>query len=346
MAEATTLTSWAAAIATALKARGVDADSLLVRAGLDPALIDQAGARYPTRAMTRFWELAVAATEPSLSLEVPRYVRPATMNALGASLGVSRTLGDALLRMARYSRLVTDAADIALELDGPRANVVYRVPVTDLPLANAAYEAFMATAVGLSRLMTGHSRGLLACEFRHPAPVDPSPYQRFFGCEVRFQQARNRLVFDAATLAAPLPGADDAVARRYDTAAAEYLARFDAQPMAQRVRELLIRQLPSGEPTRAAIAAALHLTPRTLLRRLAAEHTHWKALLNEVRRELALSYLRQGRSAAEITYLLGFGNPSNFTRAFHRWAQQSPSGWRRANRVSSAPDNPGRAGSS
>lgn len=332
MSEPTTLATWAAAIAGALRARRVDADALLTQAGLDPALIHKPGARFPTRGMTRFWNLAVQATEPALALEVPRHVRPTTMHALGLSLRASRTLEDALLRMARYSRLVTDAADIAIEIDGAQINAVYRPPLHDLPLAHAAYEAFMATAVDLGRIMTGSPAGLLSCEFHHPAPADISAYQRFFACPLRFQAPRNRLIFDRALLQAPLPGADAALARHYDSAAADYLARFDAHPVSRRVRDLLIRSLPSGEPTREAIAAALHLTPRTLLRHLATEDTHWKALLNEVRRELACSYLRQGHSAAEITYLLGFGDPGNFTRAFKRWTGVAPMAWLRASR--------------
>lgn len=342
MAEPTTLSSWAAAVAAALHARGIDAQALLLQAGLDPALIDRPGARYPTRGMTRFWALAIAATEPALTLEVPDHVQPQTMHALGAALAASRSVEDALLRIARYSRLVSDAADIVLEIEAGRIGVIYRPPVQAPPLADAAFEAFMASAARLAQQLTGtRSGGLQLCEFRHPAAVDPTPYRRYFGCPVRFGAARNRLLFDLATARAPLPGADETAARLHDVVAADYLARFDAQPVAQRLREQLIRHLPSGEPTRAALAAALHLTPRTLLRRLAAEGTNWKTLLNDVRRELALSYLRQNRSAAEITFLLGFADPANFTRAFRRWTGTSPREW-----LSSARDNRARADSS
>ncbi len=336
MSEPTTLASWAAAVAGALRTRGLDATALLAQAGLDPALLDKPGARYPTRGMTRFWALAIEATEPSLSLAVPHHVQPATMHALGQSLRASRTLADALMRMVRYSRLVSDAADILLDAGDTQVDLIYRAPARDLPLADAAFEAFMATAVNLGRALAGTEEGLLACEFRHAAPADLAPYQQFFRCPLRFGAADNRLRFDRALLEAPLPGADDATTRHYDATASEYLKRFDAQPVSQRVRELLIRHLPSGEPTREALAAALHLTPRTLLRRLAAEETHWKALLNDVRRELALSYLRQGRSAAEITWQLGFADPSNFTRAFKRWTGTSPSAWRQQQSRSSA----------
>lgn len=279
--------------------------------------------------MTRFWQLAIDATEPALALDVPDHVQPQTMHALGASLAASRSIEEALLRIARYSRLVTDAADIVLELEPDRVNVIYRAPTRDLPLANAAFEAFMATGVQMARQLGGGNGGLLACEFRHAAPsAGTAAYRRYFGCPVRFAARDNRLVFDRLRVQAPLPGADERAARLHDAAAAGYLARFDAQPVSQKLREQLIRHLPSGEPTRARLAAALHLTPRTLLRRLAAENTNWKTLLNDVRRELALSYLRQNRSAAEITYLLGFADPANFTRAFRRWTGTVPTRWK------------------
>lgn len=337
MSEPTTLASWAAAIAGALRARGCDPAPLFAQAGLDYAATAMAGMRFPVRGMTRLWQLAVATTaDPAFALDVPRYVRPATLHALGQSLRASLSLEDALLRMARYSRLVTDGAELALETDGTTIAAVYLPPRHDVPLADAAYEAFMATAVQLGRALAGANDGLLACEFRHAAPADQRPYERFFGCPVRFGERRNRLVFDPAKLQAPLSGGDPQRVRSLDAAAAAYLARFDAAPVSQRVRELVIRRLPAGEPTRADIAAALRLTPRTLLRRLAAEGASYKDLLNDARRELALSYLRQGRSAAEITYLLGFADPSNFTRAFKRWIGAAPTTWRERTLKSSA----------
>ena len=337
MSEPSTLASWAAAVADALSARHIAAGPLLEQAGLDPQLLRQPGARYPARGMTRFWELAVQASDESLPLAVPRHVQPATMHVLGLSLRASRTLQDALLRMVRYSRLVTDAADIQISIGESEIELIYRAPTRELRLADAAYVAFMATAVDLGRMLAGARHGLLACELRLPTPRDPAPYREFFGCPLRFGAPRNALRFARDALETPLPGADDHAARHYDAAASEYLARFDSSPVSQRLRELLIRDLPSGEPTREALAAAMHLTPRTLLRRLASEGTNWKLLMNELRRELALSYLRQGRSAAEITWLLGFADPANFTRAFKRWMGQTPSGWRAAQAPRGAP---------
>ena len=83
--------------------------------------------------------------------------------------------------------------------------------------------------------------------------------------------------------------------------------------------------MPSGCATEQSLAAALNVTPRTLQRRLREEGTTYNALLEEVRRELATHYVRQSeRSINEITCLLGFSEPSNFTRAFKRWTGSTP----------------------
>ena len=69
----------------------------------------------------------------------------------------------------------------------------------------------------------------------------------------------------------------------------------------------------------------LHVSLRSLQRKLKEEDTSYKDLLEETRRQLALQYLRDSRrSIGEITYLLGFSEPSNFTRAFKRWTGKSP----------------------
>lgn len=330
VAEPTTLASWASAIARALQARGCDARQLFLQAGLDYDGIDQAETRFPLRRMTRLWALAVDASgAPPLALQIPQFVQPHTMHALGPALHSSPTLMDALLRTARYSRIVTDAADLLIELHPQTVDVIYRTPAHDIPLADAAYEAFMATAAHIAFALSGRRDAMKRIEFRHTCSGSEAPYREHFGCPVRFGGDANRMVYDRAAADAPLPGGNERRALRHDAAAAAYLARFDAQPYSQRVREQLIRDLPAGEPTRDTVAAALGLQPRTLLRRLAGEQTNFHALLNQTRRELALAYLREGRTAADATFLLGFGDPSNFGKAFRRWTGMSPQQWRR-----------------
>ena len=83
-------------------------------------------------------------------------------------------------------------------------------------------------------------------------------------------------------------------------------------------------------PTQEAIAAAMHLTTRTLIRRLKKEGSAYKEILEELRRDYAQTLLGNARlTVADISVLLGYREPANFGRAFRRWFGSSPAHWRR-----------------
>jgi AraC-like DNA-binding protein len=95
--------------------------------------------------------------------------------------------------------------------------------------------------------------------------------------------------------------------------------------VAARVRALLLKAMPSGDLDQDGVARSLHQSASTLQRRLRAEGTSFQRLLDATRREQALEYLMEGRhSLANITFLLGFADQSNFTRAFRRWTGKTP----------------------
>jgi len=92
---------------------------------------------------------------------------------------------------------------------------------------------------------------------------------------------------------------------------------------------VIIRRLPDGEPRRDAVAGELHMSERTLQRRLQDEATSFLQLLDDTRRELAEQYLsRLQLSLAQAAYLLGFADQSSFFRACRRWFKLSPSQYR------------------
>jgi AraC-like DNA-binding protein len=108
------------------------------------------------------------------------------------------------------------------------------------------------------------------------------------------------------------------------------LAQFSDQPsLGSRVREWLIAQLRGGNPRIDALAEHLHMSERTLRRRLGEEGTSFKRILDEVRRELAIGYVQERQlSTGEIAFLLRYSEPSAFQRAFKRWTKLTPSEYR------------------
>jgi AraC-like DNA-binding protein len=95
------------------------------------------------------------------------------------------------------------------------------------------------------------------------------------------------------------------------------------------VVDKIVEKLPDGAPGQQQIAAALHVSNRTLQRKLREENTSFKELLKDTRMQLARKYLRSpGRSVVETAYLLGFSEPSTFSRAFKRWTGVAPAQYR------------------
>lgn len=326
-----TLTSWARAIRKALDAAGVDSARLFDEAGLDLGALADPQARYPVERTNRLWRLAVEATgDPAFGLVVARQAGPLMFHALGYSLVASATLREAFERLLRYFRVVSNGAEISFEREAAHYRCEIVVRPGDIEPAHESIDAFASVILRMCRGLYRRDYAPLRVSLRRPPPADIAPYERAFRTpDLQFGAATNALWFDAADFEQVLESANPELARHNDEVAARYLARFGRSSVRERLRAALIEQLPSGEPSQDRAAAALHLSARSLQRRLADEGTSYKALLDETRRELAVSYLREGRSSiSEITYLLGFSDSSSFTHAFRRWTGVAPSRWR------------------
>jgi AraC-like DNA-binding protein len=148
---------------------------------------------------------------------------------------------------------------------------------------------------------------------------------------VRFGRPLTKLVFDASVLTLPLVGADPALGSLLERQAAELLADSPRRgAFAGRVRSLIKEGLPGGEARMDSVCRRLGVSARTLQRKLREEGTSFQELLEETQRALAEFYLRKpGVAICEISYSLGFAQPSAFHRAFRRWTGLTPKAFRR-----------------
>src|SRR5438270_610790 len=142
-------------------------------------------------------------------------------------------------------------------------------------------EMLAAEGLDLRGLLAAPEIPLLAVELAYPAPADPVPYRDAFGCVPRFDATGNSLLFSLAELRQPLRTSNPVLAELHERYAGEYLRRFDDTLTSYRVRELIMRRLPAGEPRRDEIAIALHTSERTLQRRLEDEETSFVQLLDD-----------------------------------------------------------------
>jgi len=326
----TNLASSALSMWRALESYGIDPAVLFKRAGLDPQKLYDANARYRDSRLYELWQLSVEATgDPYIGLKVASCWHPSAAHALGYAWLASATLKDALERTVRYYRMMTDKEELILEESNEEFRLIIENPAVDYPTAPEDLDASFAALVYLCRMCYGESFKPLRLTMRRPELPDSAPFAEHFRAPIQYSGNEDSVWLDKAEALILLPTANAEVARASDKIVQEYLARFDRSSVAMQVRARLTEQLSSGHATQESVADTLHMSLRSLQRRLKNERTSYKGLLDDTRRELAAHYIAEShRSINEITYLLGFSEPSNFSRAFRRWTGKSPSAYR------------------
>lgn len=333
----TTSSSWAMGIVKSLEMDGLDCQALFTECGLVYADLENPDARFSQDSITRLWQRAVQISgNPAIGLNMARTVRPASFSVAGYALMSSRTLKEGFERLVRYLRIISDSAELSLRLMPEGYALILAVHGDHIQPTRQSTEASMAVALAFCAWLTGRPLHPHKVLLKGDRPADIEPYQKFFHAPLTFNAAHDALVFERSDVEAALPTADEAMARLHDRFAGEFLVRFSANRVTHQTRQVLCRLLPRGEPKREAVARSLHMSQRTLQRRLQEEGTGFQALLDDTRRELAEQYLNQPQmSLLEIAYLLGFADPSNFFRAFRRWFDETPGEYRLRNTVQS-----------
>ncbi|MCU0804933.1 MAG: AraC family transcriptional regulator [Burkholderiales bacterium] len=331
-ATATALLSPALNLYRALEARGLDAAALFRRAGCDPELLRVQETRVTNRTVRRLYEVAEEATgDVCIGIDVGAQFRGVAMHALGHAWLASGTLAEAMLRISRYTRVLSEFwhADLREEPAGVRFAIAYRDRDAYGPLSR--HDAVLAATVKLARITYGEAFAPLEVTVQRERPGCAHRFEEWFRAPIVWAAPQPSLLFRREDLSRPLATANSDVAVASEQIAADYAARLDRDDIRTRVKRELLGVLPSGAPSQMRIARSVGLSSRTLHRRLAESETSFAALLDETRRDLALEYLRRSDYAVgEVAYMLGFAETSSFNRAFKRWTGLSPSDYRRA----------------
>jgi AraC-like DNA-binding protein len=331
--EPTTISSVARLVGETLQdAYGIDPDGLFRDSRIDAEKFARPGSRVPFSKMNVLWKLATDATgDVEFGVKVGSRVTPGDFYVLGHAWLASQSLLGAFHRLARFLHVLSTALS-ALEIrdQGDCCALVETTADRTVGPQPAALDAGIAALLRM-------------CDFVTTEPVRPRrvilprllagrgvDYPAIVGCAVEFGDIET-WEFRKADVETPLTGSIPEVARAVETIADEYLASLDEGRVAQEVRQILIRTMPSGRSSQDTVARRLHRSRSTLQRQLVSEGTSYRQILESTRQSLAEKYLRSNDfSQAEIAFMLGFTDQSNFARAFKRWTGMSPGEFRKA----------------
>ncbi len=324
---------WACLTFQHMKDRGVRADTALKEAGLVRSQLRDPDKRIPFRKHARFLEIAAdRLDDPFWGLHLGASIQPKQLGLLGYVALSSGTLGVALKNITRYLSVLSEGTEAELVIQGNRVSVTSRILDPDVLDCRQIDDFGMSVLLTTCRALTGTELSPERVNFRAPEPGGLAEHKRIFGVAVRFNQPRTGLVYNGKAMDLPIQTADGGLLKVLERYCREILGRRPAvQNLSYQVRELVANLLTTGEPTIDIVARELNMSSRTLERRLSALGLSYRRVLDDIRRQLAERYLADERlGLAQITYLLGYSEPTAFNRAFRRWTGATPTQFRKA----------------
>jgi len=326
--EPSTLASITCLLSTSLREEyGLDPAPLFAKAGVPLGPPASPQTRYPLSSLRHLWQLCVEATgDEAIGLKTGFYAKPTQFYAFGYSWLASATLLGGMKRLTRYYKLLSTASvEVRLTETDDAYVLSAEFPEESKSPPKEGIDCGMTAILALCDIVAGKEIRPTRVKLTCPSTVHPDAYREALRAPVEFDAEVGAFYFDKATLEEPLPGGTPDIAKATDKIAEQYIETLDPNKVASQVRRLLVSLLPSGKTDQNIVASRLNRSASTLQRQLQAEGLSYRNVLESTRRSLAEEYLHENKNShAQIAYLLGFSDQSNFSRAFKRWTSQSP----------------------
>jgi AraC-like DNA-binding protein len=319
----------------AFKKQGIAVAPFLAQAGLSGRHLDL-GENPPeiaAAAQAKFLDLAADALDDSaFGLHLAQQIDPRDVGIFYYIGSCGENVREALALYSRYCRIVNEA--VRQNIKTIAGGAIVEIEFVGLPkyAVRQNTEFILACFVPTLRQLTGRDIRVTAVAFGHPRNADLKEFERFFGCPVDFGGGANILTLADETLDTPLLTADPRLLRAIqpfcDRAAKG--RRAVSGTLRAAVETEIEKLLPLGKAKAQTVAKKLALSVRTLSRRLAGEGATYAEIVDQLRRSLALQYVKEpSMSVSQIAWLLGYEGSTSFNHAFQRWTGSSPSSARK-----------------
>jgi AraC-like DNA-binding protein len=317
-------------LAELVKRWHVTPEEVFADSGLDDAALMDPQTRVPIDLCVRIFERARTLTgAPALGMYLGLQMHVSAHGYLGFAVLTASTMREGLELAVRYVPIVTTSLGLRLRVEGREASLI----VEEHADFGSARDIFLLTIlVGIWRAgeaLTGRELpGFVDLAIPH---VGSTQRLTYLGPRVRVGQPSSRLYFDTSLLSLPYKMADPVALQLAREQCERQLGALglDGQ-VATRVTGLFANGRSEFQSLDR-VAAALHVSPRTLKRQLAAEGVSFSMLVEKERRERAVLLLGMHTlSIKDVAERLGYSNVANFTRAFQRWTGTTPGEYRQA----------------
>ncbi len=319
---------------TRLEESGVPVSAILRQAGLPQDLFGQTRILVSTEELFALWRaIAEVSGDPAIGLKLGTETRIERFHTSGIAALSTESFGAAVQHMGRYKRLSVPEEIVEEIVDG-EWSIQFRWTLAVETEPHVLIEHCFAWMLTIARHGSGTRIVPVRLELVQPRSHIKA-LERHFGCPVVCGAARNAIVFRASDAARPFVTRNaellEMLAPRFEEDLKQHTTGDDS--FLELVRGAIQQRLTGHRPTTEDVARQLHLSSRTLQRRLQESGSSFQRVLDEARHQMARYYLRSSAlELNEAAYLLGYEDASSFARAFRGWEGVPPGHWREANR--------------
>jgi len=320
-----------------LQESGIRVSALLSDAGLPPTLFDQPRILVTTEELFALWRgIGRASSNPSIGLELGTDTNPSHFDPIVVAALSNATFGEAMRQVSRYKQL-SCPEEIAHETDDSEWSLEFRWLLADNIEPAVLTDLCFAWVLNIARYGTGMRISPLRIELVQSRQYAKT-LERHFGCSIVFGSARNAIIFRASDAALPFITRNAELLAMLAPQLDEELKQHRRQDtFPERVRATIQRTLAGHRPKMRDIARELHMSVRTLQRRLQNDGYSFQQVLEQARHQLARHYLNNpSLELNEAAYLLGYEDSNSFVRAFRTWEGVPPAHWRELQRAKAA----------
>jgi AraC-like DNA-binding protein len=324
-------------LALKLKEHGVSVAAVLRRAGLPGDLFDQVRVLVSTEELFALWHsIEVVSSDPLIGIKLGVETKTERFHPMAIAALSTQNLVTATEHLARYKKL-TAPEEILSKLGKQEFSIAFRWLLAVEAEPQVLTDYCFSWTISLARHGTGTQLNPLRVEYVQQRS-NLRTLERSFGCKVDSGASRNAITFRASDATAPFVTCNvellDLLAPQFEEQLRE---QKEEDSFVALVRRAIQDRLTGQRPSMDVISEALHMSPRTLQRRLQETGSSFQRVLDEARHSMARYYLSNSvLELNEAAYLLGFEDPNSFGRAFRNWEGMPPSDWRETHRVSAA----------
>ena len=312
--------AWARGVVNSFRALGLDVEALCDEVGTHIDIFMDTNSGPPRDALGRFWRAALAKSgDRHLGLSAAEAWEPRADHLVVLLLTSAQTVGEGLEASLRYQELLSHGRVITLG-EHSEYHVVHINKIEhELPITAHEMEFIAVFAMKLLRFATGGEFKAREVHFEHPYRGNIQKYTHAFGCSVLFGKEKTAILVDDEAWALPLAHGNPALHGQLRGVASGLHAALESHDFIDTVRDRIKILLPRGQGSIEAVASALHMTPRTLQRRLQEDDTTFRALMDVVRKSILVAGFERNQTPEELMRYAGYTNPRSFRRALKRW---------------------------